>query len=128
MGEIILNAVLLPIMSAIITAVVIPALVRWLNSKTNNQNLQMAILDIGETVKTAVAHVEQTFVKGLKEDDPTGSYWNQDAQKEALRTATNLVLDGLTLSTTKLLAKEGVNIEDMIIRRIEAEVIRRKNN
>jgi len=109
--------------SAVVTGVLIPALVRWLNSKTHHEKQKAVITEIGNLVSQSVSFIEQTVVSQLKADGG----WNAEGQKEALNRAVQNVFDHISDKTRNIISANTVDIESFIIQSIEAEIERRHN-
>lgn len=125
MAGTILNYLIFFVLSALLTvasSVLLPKLSSWLAGKTENERLKAVISDITTTVQTAVDEIEQTTVSKLKQE----GRWDTETQKEALKAALEKVLSGLLTSTKDTLEKSGVNINDLIIRHIEAYIQKEK--
>lgn len=125
MNEQVLNTllgVLATFFTGLITVVLLPAISRWLSAKTNNQNIQTVIDELTQTVQTSVGYINQTFVNQLKADGK----FDADNQEEALRLAAEDVLNNLSLKTKELLGKDGIDLQNIIIRYIEAQIANSK--
>lgn len=112
----------LGLLGTIITTVLIPQLATWLKSKTENEKLQYVIDELSQTAQTSVAYVNQTFVDQLKADGK----FDKEHQKEALDKALNMALNSLTDKTKQILGKNGIDIEEMLIKYIEAAIANNK--
>lgn len=108
----------LGLLGTIITTVLIPQLATWLKSKTENEKLQYVIDELSQTAQTSVAYVNQTFVDQLKADGK----FDKEHQKEALDKALNMALNSLTDKTKQILGKNGIDIEEMLIKYIEGAI------
>lgn len=113
----------LGIVGTLITAVLIPFIATWLKSKTNNEKWQYVIDEVSQTVATSVDYVQQTMVEQMKAD---GTF-NTENQQKALKTALEMSLNSLTDTAKNILSKEGIDIEALIIKYIEAKISRSKN-
>lgn len=121
MSEQLLNTflgILATFFTGLITVVLLPAISRWLSAKTNSQNIQTVIDELTQTVQTSVGYINQTFVNQLKADGK----FDADNQEEALRRAVEDVVNNLSLKTKELLGKDGIDIQNIIIRYIEAQI------
>lgn len=112
----------LGLVGTIVTGILIPFVTNWLKSKTDNANLQYVIDELSQTVQTSVNHVNQTFVNQLKADGK----FDADNQAKALKMAVEESVNSLTAKTVKILGKEGINIESLIIKYIEAAIAEKK--
>jgi len=110
--------VLATIITAIISGVLIPMVVKYLNAKTNNENVQAVITELGETVSTSVGYINKTIVDQAKE----GGTWNDEAKSLALKEAVKNVIEGLSLTTKEIIGHDKLDLENIVIRRIEAEL------
>nr|DAG57658.1 MAG TPA: hypothetical protein [Caudoviricetes sp.] len=110
------------VMCGIATTIVIPALGRWLRSKTNSEIIQYGINELSQTVITSVDYLEQTVVSELKNTEQ----WNADSQKYVLNMAVNTVINGLTKATKSVL--EQGDIDATVKRYIEAYIQSKKKS
>ena len=108
----------LGLVGTVVTGILIPFVTNWLKSKTDNANLQYVIDELSQTVQTSVNHVNQTFVNQLKADGK----FDADNQAKALKMAVEESVNSLTAKTVKILGKEGIDIETLIIKYIEAKI------
>lgn len=106
------------ILSSVITIILLPAVAAWLKSKTDNELIKSVITDITETVATCVDHCEQTTVAALKNSNS----WDKAAQEEVLQTVTNNVIDSLLDTTKKIIDKNGIDINALVVQHIEAYI------
>nr|DAU15724.1 MAG TPA: holin [Caudoviricetes sp.] len=114
----------LGLVGTVVTGILIPFVTNWLKSKTDNANLQYVIDELSQTVQTSVNHVNQTFVNQLKADGK----FDADNQAKALKMAVEESVNSLTAKTVKILGKEGIDIETLIIKYIEAAIAEKKTN
>lgn len=114
----------LGLVGTVVTGILIPFVTNWLKSKTDNANLQYVIDELSQTVQTSVNHVNQTFVNQLKADGK----FDADSQAKALKMAVEESVNSLTAKTVKILGKEGIDIETLIIKYIEAAIAEKKTN
>ena len=112
----------LGLVGTILTGVLIPVLVSWLNSKTNNEKLQYVITELSQTVQTSINYVNQTFVEQLKADGK----FDAEKQKEALEKAVTYCLDTLSDKAKKILGKDGIDLQSVIVKYIEAQIAESK--
>lgn len=112
----------LGLVGTIATGILIPYITSLLKSKTDNANLQYVIDELSKTVSTSVDYINQTFVNQLKADGK----FDAEKQKEALELAATTVVNNLTEKTIKVLGKDGIDIESLIIKYIEAEIAKNK--
>lgn len=110
------------VISATITVVLLPAVAAWLRSKTDNEQIKSIITDISAAVATCVDHSEQTVVSKLKAD----SNWNKETQQEVLQTVTQNVIDSLLETTKKVVSDNGIDVETLVVQRIEAYIQAKK--
>ena len=114
----------LGLVGTVVTGILIPFVTNWLKSKTDNANLQYVIDELSQTVQTSVNHVNQNFVNQLKADGK----FDADNQAKALKMAVEESVNSLTAKTVKILGKEGIDIETLIIKYIEAAIAEKKTN
>lgn len=114
----------LGLVGTVVTGILIPFVTNWLKSKTDNANLQYVIDELSQTVQTSVNHVNQTFVNQLKADGK----FDADNQVKALKMAVEESVNSLTAKTVKILGKEGIDIETLVIKYIEAAIAEKKTN
>lgn len=114
----------LGLVGTVVTGILIPFVTNWLKSKTDNANLQYVIDELSQTVQTSVNHVNQTFVNQLKADGK----FDADNQAKALKMAVEESVNSLTAKTVKILGKEGIDIETLVIKYIEAAIAEKKTN
>lgn len=112
----------LGILGTVITSVILPYLVTLIKSKVKNEKLNHVISELGDTVISSVDYINQTFVDQLKKDGK----FDKKAQKEALSRAIMTVLNTLTNNTKKILEKEGIDINLLIEKLIEAYINEKK--
>lgn len=114
---------LLGLLSTIITTVLLPYFVSWLKSKTESENLKYIIDEITQTVSDSVNYTNQVFVDQLKKDGK----FNAEKQKEALKMSLDYTIDSLTNKTKQIISKNGLDLENVIIKYIESEIRKNKN-
>lgn len=112
----------LGLVGTIVTGVLMPYVVSLLKSKTSNSDLQYVIDEIAQTVSTSVSYINQTFVDQLKADGK----FDAEKQAEALKLAVEKSVNDLTSKTIKVLGKNGIDVESLIIKYIEAEINKNK--
>ena len=115
---------LFTIFTTTVTTILIPALSKWLSSKTQNEKLQALIADITTTVQTSVNHLEQTSVAQFKATDA----WSIETQKSALQAAVDEVIENLLDTTKKTISDNGIDIQELIKRHIESYIQSKKVN
>lgn len=108
----------LVVLGTVVTGVLLPALTTWLKSKISNEQLKAVIADLSHTVSTSVKWVEQTMVWQLKQDGK----WDLDSQQQVLATCAAEVVKNLTNDTKRLLSKENIDLEAIVIRYIESQI------
>lgn len=112
----------LGLVGTIVTGILIPYITSWLQSKTDNANLDYVINELSQTVSTSVNHINQTFVNQLKADGK----FDAENQSKALQMAVTESVNNLTKKTIDVLGKDGIDIEQLIIKYIEAEINKNK--
>jgi len=110
------------IITGVVTKVVIPRFVEYLSAKTNCENMKTVIADLGDTVSTSVAFLNQTVVSRIKEEGK----WNSESQKLVLKAAVSEVMQSLSHTTRDIIHEDRLNLEQIVTRRIEAELDNRK--
>lgn len=114
---------LLGLLSTIITTVLLPYFVSWLKSKTESENLKYVIDEITQTVSDSVNYTNQVFVDQLKKDGK----FDAEKQKEALKMSLDYTINSLTNKTKQILSKNGLDLENVIIKYVESEIRKNKN-
>ena len=114
---------LLGLLSTIITTVLLPYFVSWLKSKTESENLKYVIDEITQTVSDSVNYTNQVFVDQLKKNEK----FDAEKQKEALKMSLDYTIDSLTNKTKQIISKNGLDLENVIIKYIESEIRKNKN-
>lgn len=114
---------LLGLLSTIITTVLLPYFVSWLKSKTESENLKYIIDEITQTVSDSVNYTNQVFVDQLKKDGK----FDAEKQKEALKMSLDYTIDSLTNKTKQIISKNGLDLENVIVKYIESEIRKNKN-
>ena len=112
----------LGLVGTIVTGILIPYITNLLKSKTDNTNLQYVIDELSQTVQTSVDYVNQTFVNQLKADGK----FDAENQAKALQMAVKESVNNLTSKTIKILGKDGIDVESLIIKYIEATIAKSK--
>lgn len=110
------------ILTTVIVSVLLPALVAWLKSKTDNERIKAIIADVSSAVAVCVDHAEQTVVSTLKSKNE----WNEETQAEVLETVTSNVIDTLLETTKQLIDANGIDLENMVAQHIEAYIQSKK--
>lgn len=108
----------LSLLGTIITSILVPAAFKWLSYKTKNEKLKRVMDELAVTVPSAVSYTNQTFVDQMKADGK----FDAEAQKQAMLRATNFTFDTLTASTKRIIEQEGVDINKLVERYIEADI------
>ena len=108
----------LGLVGTIVTGILIPYITNWLKSKTDNANLEYVINELSNTVATSVDHINQTFVNQLKADGK----FDAENQAKALKMAVEESVNSLTSKTIDILGKNGIDVESLIIKYIEAKI------
>ena len=114
---------LLGLLSTIITTVLLPYFVSWLKSKTESENLKYIIDEITQTVSDSVNYTNQVFVDQLKKDGK----FDAEKQKEALKMSLDYTINSLTDKTKQIISKNGLDLENIIVKYIESEIRKNKN-
>lgn len=114
---------LLGLLSTIITTVLLPYFVSWLKSKTESENLKYVIDEITQTVSDSVNYTNQVFVDQLKKDEK----FDAEKQKEALKMSLDYTINSLTDKTKQIISKNGLDLENIIVKYIESEIRKNKN-
>lgn len=114
---------LLGLLSTIITTVLLPYFVSWLKSKTESENLKYVIDEITQTVSDSVNYTNQVFVDQLKKDGK----FDAEKQKEALKMSLDYTINSLTNKSKQILSKNGLDLENIIVKYIESEIRKNKN-
>lgn len=112
----------LGLLGTIITTVLLPLLVKWIQTKIKNEKLNYAFSELSETVITAVDYVQQTFVDQLKKDGK----FDSEAQKEAMKKALNYAIVTITDTTKKIIESENIDLEALIEKYIESAILKSK--
>lgn len=112
----------LGLIGTIITTVLLPLLVKWIQTKIKNEKLNYAFSELSETVITAVDYVQQTFVDQLKKDGK----FDSEAQKEAMKKALNYAIVTITDTTKKIIESENIDLEALIEKYIESAILKSK--
>lgn len=112
----------LGLLGTIITTVLLPLFVKWIQTKIKNEKLNYAFSELSETVITAVDYVQQTFVDQLKKDGK----FDSEAQKEAMKKALNYAIVTITDTTKKIIESENIDLEALIEKYIESAILKSK--
>lgn len=116
-----INSILTPILAAVGTVLAsvitygITRLIKWINSKTNNLELQQAIETILNIIKAAVETTNQRYVDNLKK----AGKFDIKAQKEAFKQTFDLTKELLTDEVREILEKQFGKIDTYISTLIE---------
>ena len=121
MKEIILNHII-DLVFTVISVILVPMLVKWLKSKTQNERLKSMLDDIEVNVQTVVDYMEQTVVQDMKNSKD----WNSNTQAQVMREAVDRILDSILTSTKKTLEDNQIDITDYIASHVEAYIQRKK--
>lgn len=113
---------ILGIMGTVITTILIPYLAAVLNARLKNDKWKYVINELEQTVSTSVSCIQQKMVDQMKKD----GIFNAENQQKALQEALSLSLDSLTDTAKKILGKEGIDVESLIMKYIEAKVSENK--
>ena len=123
MKEIILNHII-DLVFTVISVILVPMLVKWLKSKTQNERLKSMLDDIEVNVQTVVDYMEQTAVQDMKNSKD----WNSNTQAQVMREAVDRILDSILTSTKKTLEDNQIDITDYIASHVEAYIQRKKTS
>ena len=121
MKETILNHII-DLVFTVISVILVPMLVKWLKSKTQNERLKSMLDDIEVNVQTVVDYMEQTVVQDMKNSKD----WNSNTQAQVMREAVDRILDSILSSTKKTLEDNQIDITDYIASHVEAYIQRKK--
>ena len=121
MKETILNHII-DLVFTVISVILVPMLVKWLKSKTQNERLKSMLDDIEVNVQTVVDYMEQTVVHDMKNSKD----WNSNTQAQVMREAVDRILDSILSSTKKTLEDNQIDITDYIASHVEAYIQRKK--
>jgi hypothetical protein len=110
------------IITAVVTGVLIPRIVKYINAKIDCERMQTMITDLGSTVSTSVAFINQTVVDKVKSE----GRWNSESQKLVLNAAVNEVMNNLSAMTKDIILEDKLDLKQIVTRRVEAELDKRK--
>lgn len=111
------------VLGGIVTKVLLPRLVVWLQTKTENELLHAVIDELSKTAETAVGQVQQTFTNQLKS---TG-VWTEETARQARLLAVGKVKSNLTSTAVDFLVENTEDIEETITRYVESSLYNLKN-
>lgn len=117
----ILYEILIPALAAVVTGLAswaVAVLVKWLNSKINNETLKTVLEQTQGIITAAVAEVSQIFVDELKK---TGSF-DEAAKKEAYEMALSRVRAQLTEAAAGLIKATYGDLDAWLKMQIEKAV------
>lgn len=89
-----------------------------INDKLENENLEIYITMLNDTIIACVMATTQTYVEALKKENA----FTKEAQEEAFRRTYEAIMATLTEESKKYLTKIYGDLEAYITNRIEAEV------
>lgn len=112
----------LSLLGTIITSVLLPIVVKLITAKIKNEKLKYVVEDISNCVITSINYTNQTYVEALK----AAGKFDANAQKEAKIQAINYTLEQLTESSKRILSSEGIDLQGMIEKQIEAKIAESK--
>lgn len=112
----------LSLLGTIITSVLLPIVVKLITAKIKNEKLKYVVEDISNCVITSVNYTNQTYVEALK----AAGKFDANAQKEAKMQAINYTFEQLTESSKRILSSEGIDLQGMIEKQIEAKIAESK--
>lgn len=112
----------LSLLGTIITSVLLPIVVKLITAKVKNEKLKYVVEDISNCVITSINYTNQTYVEALK----AAGKFDANAQKEAKIQAINYTLEQLTESSKRILSSEGIDLQGMIEKQIEAKIAESK--
>lgn len=103
---------------AVAVKVVIPAAAEYIKEKTESETIKFAMTELESTAVKVVDDIEQTIVKQYKADGE----WNIETQKCALNKAVSDMIHRLSLKTTEVVEKHGVDIDKLVVSYIQARI------
>ena len=112
----------LSLLGTIITSVLLPIVVKLITAKIKNEKLKYVVEDISNCVITSINYTNQTYVEALK----AAGKFDANAQKEAKMQAINYTFEQLTESSKRILSSEGIDLQGMIEKQIEAKIAESK--
>lgn len=113
---------LIKLVFSIATTIIVPMIFAWLKSKCQNERIQSLLTDAENAVSASVDYIEQTFVKSMKDSGK----WDADAMKVAMSEATENAVNMLLSSSKDLLERNGVDVREYIVTKIEAYIQSKK--
>lgn len=113
---------LIKLVFSIATTIIVPMIFAWLKSKCQNERIQSLLTDAENAVSASVDYIEQTFVKSMKDSGK----WDSDAMKVAMSEATENAVNMLLSSSKDLLERNGVDVREYIVTKIEAYIQSKK--
>ena len=125
MEEIIKNLINIGILvlGGIVTKVLLPRLVNWLQTKTENELLHAVIDELSKTAETAVGLVQQTYTNQIK----SAGVWTEETVRQARLLAVGIVRKNLTDTAVNFLIENTEDIEETITRYVESNLYNLKN-
>ena len=125
MEEIIKNLINIGILvlGGIVTKVLLPRLVNWLQTKTENELLHAVIDELSKTAETAVGLVQQTYTNQIK----SAGVWTEETARQARLLAVGIVRKNLTDTAVDFLIENTEDIEETITRYVESNLYNLKN-
>lgn len=121
----IVNTILLPVLATIITGLAswgVSALVGWLKTKINNENLQRALTTVGGIITATVNETSQTYVDELKK---VGKF-DAEAQKFAFNKTYEAIVNQLTVEQMDALKSVCNDVDAWLKSKIESTVAENK--
>lgn len=112
----------LSLLGTIITSVLLPIVVKLITAKIKNEKLKYVVEDISNCVITSINYTNQTYVEALK----AAGKFDANAQKEAKTQAINYTFEQLTESSKRIISSEGIDLQNMIEKQIEAKIAESK--
>lgn len=112
----------LSLLGTIITSVLLPIIVKLITAKIKNEKLKYVVEDISNCVITSINYTNQTYVEALK----AAGKFDANAQKEAKMQAINYTFEQLTESSKRIIGSEGIDLQNMIEKQIEAKIAESK--
>lgn len=113
---------LIKLVFSIATTIIVPMIFAWLKSKCQNERIQSLLTDAENAVSASVDYIEQTFVRSMKDSGK----WDADAMKVAMSEATENAVNMLLSSSKDLLERNGVDVREYIVTKIEAYIQSKK--
>jgi uncharacterized membrane protein YhiD involved in acid resistance len=124
-----LTEIVIAVVGLVFSAVIIPltkAAFTWIKSKTENENIRMAIDEAQTVADNVTARLQVSIVDGLKEKSADGKLSKEDA-RSILDTAVDMVISDLSAGALRVIENNADDITDWLRNLIEARLFKRKN-